>query len=69
MASYTKRGNTWQYNISRVVDGKQKPIRKGGFKTKKEAVEAALQVELDLVNGVLKKQLTKDLLKQILQGK
>lgn len=53
MASYTKRGNTWQYSISCVVDGKQKPIRKGGFKTKKEAVEAALQVELDLVNGVL----------------
>lgn len=41
MASYTKRGNTWQYAISRVVDEKSKPIRKGGFKTKKEAVEAA----------------------------
>lgn len=47
MASYTKRGNTWQYNISRVVVGKQKSIRKGGFKPKKEAVKAALQVELN----------------------
>lgn len=56
MASYTKRGNTWQYIISRVVDGKSKPIRKGGFKTKKEAVEAALQMELDLLNGVLDPQ-------------
>lgn len=56
MASYTKRGNTWQYAISRVVDGKSNPIRKGGFKTKKEAVEAALQMELDLMNGVLDPQ-------------
>lgn len=29
--SFTKRGNTWQFNISRVVDGKQKTIRKGGL--------------------------------------
>ncbi|MGE7094499.1 hypothetical protein ACQKII_24340 [Lysinibacillus sp. NPDC048646] len=37
MASYTKHGNTWQYNISRVVDGKQKQfLNSGGFKTKKE---------------------------------
>lgn len=49
MASYIKRENTWQYAISRVVDGKSKPIRKGGFKTKKE-------VELDLMNGVLDPQ-------------
>lgn len=56
MAIYTKRGNMWKYIITRVVDGKSKPIRKGGFKTKKEAVEAALQMELDLMNGVLDPQ-------------
>ncbi|RNC98499.1 tyrosine-type recombinase/integrase [Lysinibacillus halotolerans] len=56
MASFTKRGNTWQYAISRTIDGKQKPIRKGGFRTKKEAQEAALQMEFDLKNGVLDPQ-------------
>jgi integrase len=56
MASFTKRGSTWQYAISRVVDGKSKPIRKGGFKTKKAAVDAALQMELDIKNGVLDPQ-------------
>lgn len=53
MASFTKHGNTWQYTISRLIDGKQKPIRKGGFQTIEDAKNAALQVELDLVNGVL----------------
>jgi len=56
MASFTKRGSTWQYAISRVVDGKSKPIRKGGFKTKKAAVDAALQMEMDIKNGVLDPQ-------------
>lgn len=36
MASYTKRGNSWQYTISRIINGKQKSIRIGGFRTKKE---------------------------------
>ena len=48
MASFQKRGKTWQYTISRVIDGKSKPIRKGGFKTKKEAQVAAAVVESDL---------------------
>lgn len=56
MASYTKRGNSWQYTISRTINGKQNPIRKGGFRTKKEAQEAALLMELDLKNGVLDPQ-------------
>ncbi|AMQ71861.1 MULTISPECIES: tyrosine-type recombinase/integrase [Bacillus amyloliquefaciens group] len=41
MASFLKRGKTWQYCVS----AKPKPIRKGGFKTKKEAQVAAAEVE------------------------
>jgi hypothetical protein len=36
MASIQKRGNTYQYTVSRMVNGKQKHIRKGGFRTKKK---------------------------------
>lgn len=52
MASFQKRGKTWQYTISRVIDGKSKPIRKGGFKTKKEAQVAAADAESNLQNGL-----------------
>lgn len=52
MASFAKRGNTWQYTVSRMVDGKSKPIRKGGFRTKKEAQVAAAEVESELSKGV-----------------
>lgn len=55
MASFTNRGTkqnpSWQYTISRYVNGKYKPIRKGGFKTKKEAQLAAAEVEAQLKNG------------------
>lgn len=51
MASFQKRGKTWQYTISRVIDGKQRPIRKGGFRTKKEAQIAAAEVEAELLKG------------------
>ncbi|MCE4045578.1 Arm DNA-binding domain-containing protein [Lysinibacillus fusiformis] len=44
MESCTKRVTTWQYNFSRVLNGKQKLLRKRGFKTKKEAIEVPLQV-------------------------
>lgn len=53
MASFQKRGKTWQYTISRYVDGKLKPIRKGGFRTKKEAMEAAAEVEYMLKKGMV----------------
>lgn len=53
MASFQKRGKTWQYTVSRMVGGKLKPIRKGGFKTKKEAQIAAAQAEADLVKGII----------------
>lgn len=53
MVSFQKRGKTWQYTISRVVNGKQKPIRKGGFATKKEAQIAAAEVEAKLRKGII----------------
>lgn len=53
MASFEKRGKTYQYTISRIVDGKPKPIRKGGFKTKKEAQIAAAEIESQLNKGLL----------------
>lgn len=52
MASYQKRGKTWQYTISRMVNGKSDPIRKGGFRTKPEAVAAATLIEADLLKGL-----------------
>lgn len=51
MASIKRRGNSWQYAVSNFVDGKSRPIRKGGFKTKKEAELAAAEVELRLQKG------------------
>lgn len=52
MASFQKRGKTWQYTISRMVNGKSKPIRKGGFRTKKEAQIEALEIERKLNQGI-----------------
>ena len=48
MASFQKRGKTWQYTVS----NKGKPIRKGGFATKKEAQIAAAEVEMNLQRGI-----------------
>lgn len=53
MASIKKRGKTWQYAVSRFVDGKSRPLRKGGFATKKEAQIAAAEVEAKLAKGVV----------------
>lgn len=49
MASIQKRGKTYQFTVSRVVNGKQKPIRKGGFRTKREAQIATAEVEAELL--------------------
>lgn len=49
MASFQKRGKTWQYTIS----AKPKPIRKGGFRTKKEAQIAAAEMESEVRKGVV----------------
>lgn len=51
MASYTQRGKTWQYTVSRMINGKSDPIRKGGFRTKTEAMAAATLVEAELLRG------------------
>lgn len=57
MASFTNRGTkskpSWQYTISRMVNGKPDPIRKSGFKTKKEAQIAAAAVEAQLAKGIV----------------
>lgn len=52
MANIQKRGKTYQYTVSNIVSGKQRPIRKGGFRTKKEAVVAASEVEANLSKGI-----------------
>lgn len=49
MASYQKRGKTWQYTISNKGD----LIRKGGFRTKGEAVAAATEIEANLRKGLV----------------
>lgn len=49
MASYQKRGKTWQYTIS----NKGNPIRKGGFRTKAEAVAVATEIEANLRKGLV----------------
>ncbi|UAT31311.1 tyrosine-type recombinase/integrase [Bacillus badius] len=53
MASYTKRGKTWQYTISIKDKGTNKynRITKGGFRTKTEAINAATEKELLLKQG------------------
>lgn len=48
MASFQKRGKVWQYTIS----NKPRPIRKSGFRTKKEAQIAASEIESGLQKGV-----------------
>src|SRR5690625_6795345 len=52
MASFQKRGNSWQYTVSRYIDGVYKPIRKSGFRTKREAEREARKVEAMLDSGV-----------------
>lgn len=51
MAYFRKRGSSWEYTVSHVVNGERKLIRKGGFKTKKEAQLIATEIELELQRG------------------
>lgn len=51
MASYQKRGNSWQYTISNTKNSGKNLIRKSGFRTKKEAQAAAREVEEQLLKG------------------
>lgn len=49
MARFIKRGNSWQYEISyKKQDGTHSKLRKSGFKTKREAKEAADEIEYNL---------------------
>lgn len=47
-----KKGKTYEYTVSRMVNGVSKPIRKGGFRTKREASVAAAEVETQLAKGL-----------------
>lgn len=52
MARFIKRGNSWQYEISyKKQDGTHSKLRKSGFKTKREAKEAADEIEYNLKKG------------------
>ncbi|MCW6665453.1 site-specific integrase [Aerococcaceae bacterium NML191219] len=52
MARFVKRGKTWQYEISyKRDDGTFDKFRRGGFRTKKEAESAALEMELEINRG------------------
>jgi integrase len=53
VASFYKRGKTWSYSIDVGLDkdGKRKKKGVGGFRTKKEAEEAAAQVVIELKDG------------------
>lgn len=54
MASFRKRGSTWQYRIKYIdsLTRESKEISKGGFKTKKEASIAASAEEVKISNGL-----------------
>lgn len=53
MASYRKRGKTWQYRVTYIDDnGDRRELSKSGFTTKAEARVAAEKVEYELNIGV-----------------
>ena len=53
MVSYKKKeSGKWQYTISRMINGKSQPIRKGGFNTKLEAEVAASEIQSKLAKGL-----------------
>jgi len=73
MASYLKRGKTWYYSIDigKDKDGKRKKQLKGGFRTRKEAADAAalVQTELSQNTFVVEKDITfSDFAKEWLRG-
>src|SRR5690625_2340887 len=54
LASFRKRGKTWQYIIELgrdPVTGKRKQLTKGGFRTKKLAEDAARKIEQEIADG------------------
>ncbi|EIP8443274.1 Arm DNA-binding domain-containing protein, partial [Enterococcus faecalis] len=55
MASYRKRGKTWQYTISYTDKdtGEYKQVSKGGFRTKNEAITEAQELEVLYRKGIV----------------
>ena len=50
--STRKRGNTWEYSFEiGKIDGKRKRKSKGGFRTKKECLEAGTKAKAEYDNG------------------
>lgn len=52
MATYQKRGKTWQYSISRTKQGLPR-LTKGGFSTKSDAQAEAMDIESKLKKGFI----------------
>lgn len=53
LARLVKRGKTWQYEISfKKDDGTFDKIRKGGFRTRTEAKDAATELEYNMTRGL-----------------
>lgn len=50
MASYRKRGDNWEYRITYYdpITNKRREKTKKGFRTKKEAMVAAAQAEINI---------------------
>lgn len=47
-----KRGKTWEWSFEGArIDGKRKPISKGGYRTKAEAIEAGTQAKAEYDNA------------------
>lgn len=52
-----QRGKTWTYSYeTERVDGKRKPITKGGFATEEEAYKAGMAALSDFLNGIVTKE-------------
>lgn len=49
--SVTKRGKVWSYRVYYTENKKRKYVSKSGFKTKREAQDAAILRESELING------------------
>lgn len=49
--SITKRGDVWQYRIKYFANGERKSVSQSGFKTKRDAKDAAIIKENELLSG------------------
>ena len=53
MASFEKRGKTWRFKVHYVdVNGEKKFITKSGYNTKREAKNAAIEIESNINKGI-----------------